>query len=80
MQHLTHDMWHLECDTWHLTHDMCHMKCDTMWGVKILSKFQLSSSYGSGVMMFWGKGSLTDWLTEQISMVFVEQPRLHRVC
>ena len=34
-------------------------------------------------MIFWrfgGKGWLTDWLTESITKVFVEQPRLHRVC
>ena len=36
-------------DTWHLT-------CDTWWGVNILLKLQLSSSYGLGIMMFWGSG------------------------
>ena len=41
-------MWHMTCDTWHMACDMWHMSCDTWWGVNILSKFQLSSSYGLG--------------------------------
>ena len=54
---MTHDTWpfHLTPDTWHLTPDM-------WWGVNILSKSQLFSSYGWGVMMFWkfgGKGLLS---------------------
>ena len=36
-------------DTWHLTHEI-------WWEVNILSKCQLSSSYGLGVMMFWRFG------------------------
>ena len=54
-------MQHLTGDTWHVVG----------WGVNILSKCQLSSSYGLGVMMFWkfgGKGSLTDWLNELINI------------
>ena len=31
-----------------MTCDMGHMESDTWWGVNILSKFQLSSSYGLG--------------------------------
>ena len=41
-------------DIWHLTPDMWQMTCDKWWGVNIHSKFQLPSSYGSGVMMFEG--------------------------
>ena len=43
---------------WHVTH-LC--------GVDILSKLQLSTSNGLGVMMFWrsgGKGSLSDSVKE----------------
>ena len=66
------DMRHVTCDMWQVTYD-------TWCGVNILSKFQLSSFNGFGVMMFWklgGKGSLTELMTK----VFVEQPRLQRVC
>ena len=58
---MTPDTWHLTHDTWHVTNG---------WGSSILSKLQLPSSYGLGVMMFWrlgGKGSLTDWLTQSMS-------------
>ena len=52
-------MWHMTPDpfTWHLTPDTWHG-----WGVNILSKSQLFSSYGWGVMMFYkfgGKGLLS---------------------
>ena len=39
-------MWHVICDTWQLIHD-------TWSEVNILSKFQVSSSYGLGVKVFW---------------------------
>ena len=51
--HLTPDTWHLTLDTWHLTPNTWHMTCDTWWGVNILLKFQLPSSYGLGLIMFW---------------------------
>ena len=60
MWHLTHDTWHVTPDTWHLTgatwhltRDTWHLTCDTWWGVKILSKFQLPSSYGLGLTVPW---------------------------
>ena len=28
MWHVTHEMWHMTCDTWHVTHDVWHMICD----------------------------------------------------
>ena len=46
-------------DTWHLTHDMCHLTCNTLWEFNILWKFQVRSSYGLDVKVFWifgGKG------------------------
>ena len=59
----------------------------TRRGVYILPKFQLPSSYGLDVMMFWrfgGKGSLThcfnEWMNEWVTKVIVEQLRLHEVC
>ena len=69
MWHLTRDTLHVTPDKWHLTHDMWHLTYDTWWGVNILSKFQLPSSYGLGVMMirrFVGKGSLTESMNEWI--------------
>ena len=59
---MTPDKWQLTHDTWHLTHDV-------WWGVNILSKFQLSSSYDLGVMIFWrfgDKGWITAWMNEWI--------------
>ena len=55
----------MTCDTRNVTGDMWHLTPDVghLVGVNILSKFQLPSSYGLGVMMFWrfgGKGSLTE--------------------
>ena len=76
-------MWHLTPDTWHLTRDTWHLTCDTWWGVNILSKFQLPSSFGLGGKGIWrsgGKGSLTWSISEWITKVFIEQPRLHQVC
>ena len=72
---MTHDMWHMTRDTWH-----GHMTCDTWWGVNILSKFQLPSSYGLGKTVFWKyfhKGSLPRSVTELMTKVFVEQPCIH---
>ena len=46
MWHLTHEMWHVTCDMWHGTPDR-------WWEVNILSKFQVPSSYGLGVKIFW---------------------------
>ena len=40
------DMWQVTGDTWHVTHD-------TGCGVNILSKFQLSSSDGLGITVYW---------------------------
>ena len=87
--HKSCDMWHMTYDTWHMTHDMWHMTCGMLWGVNILSKFQLPSSYCLWFMIFWrfgGKGWLTDWLTDWLTewmnnkAVYVEQLRIHQVC
>ena len=79
---LTPDTWHLPPDTWHLTPDTWHLTCDTWWGVNILSKFQLPSSFDLGGKVIWrsgGKGSLTYSLDQSVMKLFIEQPRLHRV-
>ena len=45
---VTRDTWQLTRDTWHVTLDMWHV-----WGVNILSKFQLPSSYVLWVKVYW---------------------------
>ena len=63
---------------WQMTRDMY-----MWWGVNILSKFQLPSSYGLGETVFWEyflKGWLSLLLSPLMTKVFVEQPQLHRVC
>ena len=69
-----------------MTHDTSHvtpdMTCDKWLGVNILSKFQLPSrSYSLAVMMFEGLEEKYYQMNKSvITKVFVEQPRLHRVC
>ena len=68
MCHVTCDMWHMICVTWHTGEDE---HCVTISGPKIL---WLGCE---GVLKIMKKGWLNkEWITE----VFVEQPRLHRVC
>ena len=73
--YLTHDMWHVTHDIWPVTHDRWEEG-------NLLSKFHLPSSNGLGVKV-WRRYFHKGWLsvlTNQIWRVFVEQPRLHRVC
>ena len=51
------------CDMWHVTGYTGHMTCDMFWGVNILSKFQLPSSYGLWFMVSWRLGGKADGLT-----------------
>ena len=48
-----HDMWHVKCDTWYVTRDTWHITHDRWREVNPLSKFNLPSSYGLGVKVFW---------------------------
>ena len=48
--HLTPHTWHVTPGTWYLTPDIWHITCETWWGVSILSKVKLSSSY---VWVLW---------------------------
>ena len=41
------------CDTWHVTRDTWHETRDTFGGLNILSKFQLSSSDGLVLTVYW---------------------------
>ena len=68
--HVTSDTLHLTPDMWHMIQDMWHMTCDTWWGMNILSKCQLPSSFGLGSRVswsFWMKGSPTQWMNEWIN-------------
>ena len=86
MGHVTCEIWHVTCNMWNMICDMWHMTRDRWGKVNLLSKFQLPSYYGLGVKVFqryFHKGSLRDWIkqiNELMTNVFVEQPRLHRVC
>ena len=76
--HMTRDTWHVTSDMWYVTWDSWQVG-----EVNLLSKFHRSSSSGLGVKVFWRfgtKGSLTQLINQWIMRVFVEQPRLHRVC
>ena len=77
MWHGTCDKWHVTCDMGHVTCDMWHVTCDMFGLVNILSKFQLPSSFCLWFMIkwrSWGKGSLTQWINELITRLFIEQP------
>ena len=76
--HMTYDMWHMTHDTWHRTHDMWHVTCDELEVVNLDRTFQVASSNSLGVMVFWrylNKGSVTKWMNQLMTRVFVEQPK-----
>ena len=59
-----------DSSAWHVTND-------TQGAGNIVLKFQGPSSHGWEVMMFWelgGRGSLTEWMNQRVTKVFVEQP------
>ena len=62
-------MWHLSPDTWQVTRDIQGV-------VNNVSKFQVPTSYGFVVKVFW-RYFHNGWLS--VTKVFVEQSRLHRV-
>ena len=53
MWHVTSDTWHVTRDTWHMTHDTWHVTCDMLWGVNILSKFQLGNFGSTITITIW---------------------------
>ena len=46
-------MWHATCDIWNVTLDKWHVTRDSLGVVNIASKFQVPSSNGLGVIIFW---------------------------
>ena len=86
-KNVTCDTWHVTCDTWHMTRGTWHVTHDMLGVMNILSKFQFPSPYCLWIMMLWrygGKGSMIESINESINesvtRLFIEQPRLHRVC
>ena len=80
----------MTCDTWHVTRDMWHVTCDT-WHVAHLgggwTYSQNFSSLALTVCDLWyyedleeKDDSVTEWINKSITRLFIEQPRLHRVC
>ena len=65
---VTYDTWHVTPDTWNATRDTLHVSRDTQGVVSIVSKFQVPSYDGFGVIIFWrlgGKGSVTEWINDK---------------
>ena len=74
---------YVSCVMCHVSRVTCHMSHITWLIVNIVSKFQVPSSNGLGFMVLWifgGKWSLTWSISQLITKVFVEQPRLQWVC
>ena len=61
---------------WHMIHDIWYVTCDTWREVNLLSKCQVSSSYGLGVKVLWRylNKRNTYIMNEWMTMVFEEQP------
>ena len=67
----------MTCYMWHRTKDLWNMTCDMVLGLSILS-------YSLWFMFFKDleekNDSVSQWVNESVTKVFVEHPRLHRVC
>ena len=77
MWHVPGDMWQVICDWWQVTRDTWLM----VWGEHFLKMSALRlSRFGSyDVLKIWRK-RITELISKRMTKVFVEQPRLHRVC
>ena len=71
-------MWQVTGDTWHVTRDMC------LGGWTFSSNF---SSLALTVYDLWYYEDLeekdewiNEWINYLMTRLFIEQPRLHRVC
>ena len=80
--HVTSDMWHVTRDTWHVTRVTWHMTCLGGWTFS-----QNFSSLALTVCDLWYYEDLQEkadglnrWINESMTRLFIEQPRLHRVC
>ena len=72
------ELWHVTCDTGHMTRDMWHRTGGGRW--------TFSQTFSSLALTVWEWRCSEDISTKDESIneimtkVFVEQPRLHRVC
>ena len=79
---VTHDTWRVTRDTWHVTRDMWHMTHRGWWTLcqsfrsLALTVWKLWWFEDISTKDRWLNQSINQWITE----VYVEQPRLHRVC
>ena len=69
MRHLTSDIWHLTRDTWHAMH----------------GEYSLTNSRSLAYTVWEWRNfddleEMDQLVNESVTKVFVEQPRLHRVC
>ena len=75
-------MWHMTGGTWHVTHNTRHLTFDRLW--------TLGQNFRSLALTDWEIGcfedlkekddQLNEWINEWVTKLFVEQPRLHRIC
>ena len=70
--HPTPDTWHLTPDTWHLTRDMRHLT--------FTQKFSFLALSVRAGKWFEDLEEKDPSVNQSVTEVFVEQPRLHRVC
>ena len=80
--HVTPDTWHLTPDTWHLTLDTWHVTLGGGWTFcQNFSSLALSVRAGKWFEDLEEKDpSVNQSVNQSVTEVFVEQPRLHRVC
>ena len=79
---MTHDMWHVTPDTWHVTRDM--------WHVTRLVGWTFSQNFSSPALTVCHLSyyedleekddSINELINQSMMRLFIEQPRLHRVC
>jgi hypothetical protein len=70
------------CDTWHVTRDTGHVTCFGGW--------TFSDNFSSLALTVYDSWyyedleekdqSLNEWINQSMTRLFIEQPRLHRVC
>ena len=75
---MTHDMWHMTSDMGHMTHDMFGEGWTFSQNFSSLALSVCDLWYYEDMeeKAHWLNESMKEWITR----LFIEQPRLHRVC
>ena len=83
------DIWHVTCDMWNMTHDTWHMTRDTGHMTR-LGGWTFSQNFSTlalTVCDLWyyedleeKDDSMNQSINQLMTRLFIEQPRLHRVC